>query len=407
MKILYLAHRIPYPPNKGDKIRAFNEIRYLHRNHTVDVCCLIDNPRDKQYVEPLRKYCRTLSYATINAKIKKLYSVLSIPFSNKTCTEIYFHSALLQQQIDDLIEQNNYDLIFIYCSSMASYVRDKTDIAKVIDFVDIDSDKWIQYSSYAPFPLKWLFRREGRILAELEHQLLSETDASFLVTEREARFFAHLDNGHKVVAIPNGIDREFFNPNATPDDPKLREELYVCFTGAMDYFPNEDGVLFFYDKIFPLVRTIVPNLKFYIVGSNPTPRLQKLAEDSSVVVTGTVDDIRPYLKHAQLAVIPLRMARGIQNKILEAVSMGIPVVTTTNAAEGLTLKPGTDFIVEDDPESFANQAIDLLNNPDQQRDLVQSGQKQLDLQYDWNRNLKSMEQVLEGVVNKKNAEGGI
>ena len=228
----------------------------------------------------------------VNAKIKKAKSGFSALCSGRTCTEEFFHSKDLQKQIDGLIASNNYDVIYIFCSSMASYVRDKHNIPRVIDFVDIDSDKWIQYSKFAPFFLRWLYRREGKILGQEEENILSWAEAAFLVTELEAEFFSHLDQSSKVYGIPNGIDRSFFDPDKTPSDEQLANEKYVCFTGAMDYFPNEDGVLFFYEKIYPHIRKQLPDLKLYVVGSNPTPRLQKLAQDKNVVVTGTVDDIR-------------------------------------------------------------------------------------------------------------------
>ncbi len=408
MNILYLAHRIPYPPNKGDKIRAFNEIKFLSRRHTVDVCCLVDTPADERHVEPLKKYCRTVTYVKINAKLKKAFSVLSAIFSGKTCTEIFFHSKKLQRQIDQLISGGNYDIIYIFCSSMASYVRNAGNIARVIDFVDIDSDKWIQYAKYARFPLKWLFKREGELLQKLECKILSWTQASFLVTERETEFFAHLPHGNKVYAIPNGIDRGFFDIDKTPCDDFLAGENYVCFTGAMDYFPNEDAVVFFYENIYPLIKPHAPGLKFYIVGSNPTDKVRKLADDKDVVVTGTVDDIRPYIRHAKISVIPLRMARGIQNKILEAISMGLPVVCTSNAAEGLALRNGIDFYVEDDESKFARRTLELLNNPCLKNEMVRSAQMLIDQFYDWENNLNKMESVMASAVKiKKNAEGGI
>ena len=395
MNILFLAHRIPYPPNKGDKIRSFHEINYLSKNHNVDVCCLIDDKTDIQYIEPLKKHCRTLEYSIINAKLKKIFSGFSVFSTKKTCTEKCFWSNSLSKKVNNLIKTNKYDLIFIYCSSMAKYVQSYCgQIPCVIDFVDIDSDKWLQYSKFAKFPLNLLYSLEGKKLGKLENNILNWTKAAFLVTEREVDFFAGSKNKNKIHAIPNGIDNKFFNPADTPDSPGLRKEEYICFTGAMDYFPNEDGVIFFVEEILPYILKKYPQLKFFIVGRNPTPAVEKLADNPNIVVTGSVDDIRPYLKHAKLSAIPLRMARGIQNKILEAISMGLPVVTTSNAYEGLTLEKGNDIIVEDDPVKFAEHVIDLLEDKEKRERIAKNAQIKLIESYNWDNNLSKMERIL-------------
>ncbi|MCD6459377.1 TIGR03087 family PEP-CTERM/XrtA system glycosyltransferase [bacterium] len=395
MNILFLAHRIPYPPNKGDKIRAFHEISYLNKNHNVDLCTLIDDKNDFQYVETLRKHCRNLEYCVINSKLKKIFSLFSVLTCNKTCTEKYFWSPSLFLKCKKLILKNKYDIIFIYCSSMAKYVQHYSDkIPCVIDFVDIDSNKWLQYSKFAKFPLNFLYSLESKKLAVLEKTILSWVKASFLVTEREVIFFAGLNSKNNIYAIPNGIDNKFFDPSKTSDLSNLQTQPYICFTGAMDYFPNEDGVVFFAEKIFPRISEKYPKLKFFIVGRNPAAAVEKLTVNPNIIVTGSVDDIRPYLKQAKLAVIPLRMARGIQNKILESVSMGLPVVTTSIAYEGLNLKKGLDIIVEDDPLKFADQVISLLQDKNKRKQISLNAKQCLMKSYGWNANLKKMEEIL-------------
>lgn len=407
MNILYLAHRIPYPPDKGDKIRAFHQIKFFAQRHELDVCSLVDDPRDKKYIEPLRNMCRTLKIAEIPARWKKLFSLRSVFSSRTTCTELYFYSQKLQKEIDELIRNTKYDLIFLYCSSMSAYVRKIEHIPVVIDFVDIDSDKWMQYAKYAPLPLNILYSMEGKKLAQLEKNILKKVKAGFLVTEKETEFFSGFDGGNAVHAVANGIDISFFDVKKTPERPELQKEFYISFTGAMDYFPNEDGVVYFCEQVFPLIRAKIPDIKFYIIGRNPTPRVEKLAQDPHVIVTGGVDDVRPYLRYSQLGVIPLRMARGIQNKILEAIAMGLAVVATSNAFEGLSLIPGRDIIVADDLQKIADGVIDLLKNKSKRDAIQKSAQKILREKYDWTTNLIRMETILQEVVKNKNAEGGI
>ncbi len=396
MNILFLAHRIPYPPDKGDKIRAYNEIKYFAAHHTVDVCCLLDDPADEKYIEPLSKMCRRLEVVKINAVLKKALSLSSLLNPKVSCTEIYFYDTRLQKAVNRLIAENTYDLIFIYCSSMDKYVRRVKNVPAVIDFVDIDSDKWMQYAKHAPFPKNIVFKIEGQKLARLEHAIAERVKASFLVTEKEVEFFGGNQTVH---SVPNGIDTVFFDPAKTPADPKLQSERYVEFTGAMDYFPNEDGVVFFCEEILPHIHKTDPDLKFYIVGRNPTDKVKALASDH-VVVTGGVTDIRPYIKYAQLAVTPLRMARGIQNKILEAAAMGQAVVTTSQAHEGLAFEPGRDIIVEDDPKRFAQAVVGLLNNPEKRSEIASSALKMLKKHYSWEANLSVMDSIIRSSFSK-------
>ena len=399
MNILFLAHRIPYPPNKGDKLRAFNEIKYLGKNNAVDVCTLIDDPRDTQYIEPLSRYCRRLETAQINAKFKKALSLFSLFSTAKTCTESYFYSRELQDKVNRLLENNAYDVIFLYCSSMKSYIPDDCSIPVAIDFVDIDSDKWLQYARYARFPVNIVYNQEGKKLAKLEQRILQQVKASFFVTDLEVQLFSK-DNP-KVYGIPNGIDFAFFDPAITPDNQELKAKRYLCFTGAMDYFPNEDGVEYFVQSILPIIWKREPKLEFFIVGRNPTQRVCRLADDPRITVTGSVDDIRPYIKHALVAVTPLRMARGIQNKILEAMAMDVPVVASSNAHEGLLMQNGRDMWVDDEPDSFACHVLELVRNPDARHRYIASAAQVLKNHYDWSKNLSRMEKILSDITNKK------
>ena len=400
MNILFLAHRIPYPPNKGDKLRAFNEIKFLSKNNAVDVCTLIDDPDDRQYVESLQTYCRNLETVYIHSKPKKILSLTSLLSATKTCTESYFYSKDLQKKIDTLIAKNSYDVIFLYCSSMKSYIGDDISIPIVIDFVDIDSDKWLQYAKYARWPVSVVYRQEGKKLARLERKILKEVEASFFVTDLEVRLFASNEERLTVHGIANGIDFSFFNRDKTPDNQDLADRKYICFTGAMDYFPNEDGVEYFVQSILPKIWKQEPELEFLIVGRNPTPRVQKLACHEKITVTGPVDDIRPYIKHSLCAVTPLRMARGIQNKILEAMAMGIPVVATSNAHEGLMMRNGKDMWVEDDSAVFAQHVIDLVRDQDTRQKMVAAAFGVLKKWYDWSTNLARMEKILSDVIER-------
>lgn len=401
MRILYLAHRIPYPPNKGDKLRAFNEIKFFAKHHTIDLFTLYDDPDDAKYINSLKEYCENVEAEFIHPSLKKIMSLLTLLSSEKSCTEYYFYSRKLHKILRQYVNKKNYDLAFLYCSSMYQYIDSKWNIPLAIDFVDVDSDKWIQYSKYASFPKNKIFETEGKKISILENRILKKADTSFIVTQKEADFLLRLNNDRKVYAVPNGIDFEFFNPDKVPDNPGLANQDYIVFTGAMDYFPNEDGVRYFYQNIFPAIKKEFPKIMFYIVGRNPGENVKQLSSDINVIVTGSVDDIRPYLKHAKLAVVPLRMARGIQNKILEAAAMRIPVVASPNAHEGLELVPGEEIIVKNDPAQFAESVIRLLKSADEQNKLAGNALKKLQEKYNWMKNLAIMERIITDIDRDK------
>lgn len=409
MRILYLSHRIPYPPNKGDKLRAFNEIKFLSKNHKIDLFTLYDDLSDAKYIEHLKGFCANVEAEFIQPAIKKIFSLSTLFFSKRSCTEYYFYSRKLHEIVCRNVTEKKYDLIFLYCSSMYQYIDTRWKIPVVIDFVDVDSDKWIQYSRYASFPKNKIFKIEGGKISSLENEILKNADASFIVTQKEADFLQKSNPDSKVYAVPNGIDFDFFDSMKVPPNPELAKQDYIVFTGAMDYFPNEDGVIYFYKEIFPAIKKEFPAIKFFIVGRNPGEKVIQLSENKDVVVTGAVDDIRPYIKHAKIAVVPLRMARGIQNKILEAAAMGVAVICTSVAHEGLELIPDHEIIVEDNPAEFASQTINLLQKDSERNRIAVNALKKLHQKYDWPKNLEFMEKIIAYAHGSKigYAEGGI
>lgn len=445
MKILYLAHRIPYPPNKGDKIRSFNEIKYLSKKHEIHLACLADDPKDLKYENDLKNFCKTTNVILINPKIAKLKSSFYL-FSKRPLSVPYFYSRKLQQTIDRLLSTNDYDAIFCFSSPMAEYVFKSRALSPqsmdqgqktnnyqpstrnqqpnlIMDFVDVDSDKWTQYSKYARFPKSWIYALEGRRLAGYERNVSENFDHSILVTEAEKKIFKgknpHIQN---VSVIPNGVDLDYFSPSylhakstidqgpstkgrdsSTIDHGLSTMDLrpatidhrpVIVFTGAMDYYANIDGVVWFTKEILPLIKKEIPAIRFYIVGSNPTKEVLSLPSNNGVSVTGYVPDTREYLRRATVAVVPLRIARGIQNKILEAMAMGIPVVATPRAFEGIEANPDRDLILGEDVEKIAEGIIKLIKEVSLRKSLSGSGRAVIEKNYCWAKNLEKLDKIL-------------
>ncbi len=419
MKILYIAHRIPYPPNKGDKIRSFNEIKYLSQRHEIHLACLADDPTDLKYEDDLKTYCKTTVVVLVDVKLAKLKSSVGL-FSMRPLSLSYFYSQKLQGTIDQLLSTNDYGAIFCFSSPMAEYVfrsrvfsprstvhgeksNDHRPSTKLImDFVDVDSDKWVQYSRYARFPKSWIYALEGRRLADYERKVAKVFDHSIFVTEAERRIFQNkYPDVQNISVIPNGVDLDYFS-RAVSQEPASRSPLpatsnqqpAVVFTGAMDYYANIDGVVWFAEEILPLVKKEIPTIQFYIVGSNPTKKVLSLSYKNGVTVTGYVPDTREYLNRAAVVVVPLRIARGIQNKILEAMAMGIPVVATPKAFEGIEAQPGRDLILGENAEKIAAEVIQLIKKADLRRSLGDNARRIIEENYCWSKNLSQFDNIL-------------
>ncbi|MDA3797744.1 MAG: TIGR03087 family PEP-CTERM/XrtA system glycosyltransferase [Kiritimatiellae bacterium] len=401
MNILYLAHRIPYPPNKGDKIRSFNEVKYLSQQHNIDLVCLADDPADLQYKVNLEEYCQHVDVIPLNKTIAKIKGLLSLAGGGSISVG-YFYQKKMQQAIDQHLKKTSYDAILCFSSTMAEYVFKSSvkDISArlIMDFCDVDSDKWLQYAAEARFPMTQLYRLEQRRLAAYECKIQREFDRTILISAAEAHLFRQFSPDHldKLSIIPNGVDHEFFTPNYAPPASSLQPTaLSLVFTGAMDYHANIDGVIWFCEYIWPELKLRFPDLTFYIVGSHPDPAVRDLAKNDGVIVTGFVEDIREYYALADICVVPLRMARGVQNKVLEAMSMGKAVVATAKANAGIQAEDGKQLLIADDVDIFIDKITALLNDQNKRVALSSAAREFVIEKYDWNRNLQLLEVLLQ------------
>ncbi len=397
MNILFLTQRVPYPPNRGDKLRAFNEIKLLARNHRIFLTCLADDERDLAHKAALLEFCASVDIVynpPIFAKIRSLAHLIS----TKPLTLPFFSSNRLRQIVREKIEHERIDVLFAYCSSMAQYIDRAPHLPKIIDFVDVDSEKWAQYAKRSHFPRSWVYAAESRRLRKYERWLAETFQYSIFVSEQEKRDFQRLVcNVPTLTALPNGVDRELFHPSATPPAPNT-----LIFTGAMDYFANIETVIYFVRNVLPKIRESIPDVVLYIVGSRPAEEVLQLGrDDPNIIVTGFVESVLPYMHKAAAFVAPMRIARGLQNKILEAMASGVPVVTSSLGYEGISAKSGEDVLVEDEPERFAQQIARLLKEPQLRQQLSQNGQKVIEQHYNWETNLQRLEQILVDIISKK------
>jgi sugar transferase (PEP-CTERM/EpsH1 system associated) len=360
MRILFLAHRLPYPPTKGDKIRSFWELRYLGARHEVDLFCFYDDRGDEKLLDTARDFC-TNFYAEKLSWWKSRSQSLWALLRGRAISPAYFYSQTMFHKVRSAVCSRNYDLIFVYCSSMVQYVPSDFGGARILDMVDVDSDKWAQYGDRCPSGISWLWKLEARHLAELEKSAIKNFSAILVCTDQEAAALQRTGASQKIMVLENHLDTNYFDPGKVEVPTEVAGwQPYVIFTGSMDYYPNVDAVTYFHREVFPFIREAYPQARLVIGGRNPARAVRRLASDKAVLVTGSVSDMRPYLRGASAAVAPLRVARGVQNKILEAMAMGLAVAVSSQAAKALPecLLPAIQ--IEDNPRLLAEFLVRKL-----------------------------------------------
>ena len=393
--LLYLVHRLPYPPNKGDKVRSYHLLKHLAAKHRVFLGTFIDDPQDAAYVETVRQYCVDLHVARLTPQFARLASLSGL-LGKQPLSLPYYRNAGLQTWVDGTLREQRIDAAVVFSSVMARFIRGLPQLRKLVDFVDVDSLKWAQYAANHRWPMSWLYRREGEFLLAFERSVAREADRSFFVTQGEVDRFCSLapECADKVEAMGNGVDADYFSPQHEFPSPFLPQELALVFTGAMDYWPNIDAVTWFATEILPRLQEHGSSARFYIVGRSPTAAVQALA-GKHVVVTGTVPDVRPYLQHAAVVVAPLRLARGVQNKILEAMAMGLPVVASQECASAIDAIPERDLLTAGTISQFVDQVESILREPHRATVIGTAARRRVLARYSWDAHLSSLDRYLD------------
>lgn len=391
--LLFLAHRIPYPPNKGDKIRSFHMLQALAAHYRIYLGAFVDDADDWRYPDALNEYCEEIQLLGLT-RWHKLLSVRGL-LTGQALSIPYYSRGTLQNWVDQTLEKQGIKRVFVFSSAMAQFVSGEKyrPLHRVIDFVDVDSEKWREYSQMMAWPMSGLYGREGRRLLDYDRQIAGEFDASLFVSDSEAQLFSEL-TGHteNIHFINNGVNADYFSRQHALENPYPADAQVLVFTGAMDYWANVDAVCWFADKIFSLVRAKLPQICFYIVGGKPTSKVIALGDRPGIHVTGRVEDIRPWLRFARVAVAPMRIARGIQNKVLEAMAMEIPVVATRNAMEGIT--PVSQQSLRDDAAGFAASIVQVVIDADA-KNLGTRGRQLVVTNFNWETNLGKLTRLLD------------
>ncbi len=394
-KLLFLVHRLPYPPNKGDKIASFNLLRFLAQRYEVFLGTFIDDPDDRQYIDAVRTYCSELCAPEIRPALARIASLRGLA-SGEALSLPYLRSRELQDWTTRILREVQPDRVVVFSGPMAQYVSGRVPAGALtlFDMVDVDSEKWRSYGERKRWPMSWLYRREADKLLAFERRMAIEFDSTVFVSKEEAELFRGLapESAHKITYRIQGVDSDFFDPAGDYANPYAADVPVMVFTGAMDYWPNVDAVTWFAEQALPLVREAIPEALLCIVGMRPAPEVQRLGERTGIHVTGGVPDVRPYLAHARAAVLPLRIARGIQNKVLEAMAMQLPVIATPGAMTGIQPFDGFAPVVSEDPRVLAEAAIARLRAPRLQDRAARHCVLE---RYNWDANLERIARLLE------------
>jgi polysaccharide biosynthesis protein PslH len=392
-EILYLVHRMPYPPDKGDKVRSYHLLQHLVQRHRVHLGTFIDDPADAAHLPALRRLCTSVHAVPLNTRAARLASLRGLA-TGEALTLPYYRNASLEAWVRAKAPAMNAAVLFSSC--MAQYTRSMPASRVLLDMVDVDSAKWAEYAPRHRWPLSWLYAREARRLLAWEREAAASARHTFLATTKEAELFRSLapECAAQVSGMDNGVDARFFAPAADRASPFAAGEQAVVFTGAMDYWPNVDAVSWFATEVLPRLRRQRPGLRFFIVGRSPAAAVQALA-GPHVVVTGTVPDVRPYLQHAAVVVAPLRLARGIQNKVLEAMAMARPVVAAVACAAPLQAEPGRELLVAGEAGDFADAVESLLADPARAQAVGAAGRDRVLASYEWAAHLRQLDAQLQ------------
>ncbi|MEO9945225.1 MAG: TIGR03087 family PEP-CTERM/XrtA system glycosyltransferase [Paraglaciecola sp.] len=404
LNILFLSHRVPFPPNKGEKIRTFHQLKFLgDKGHSISVLAPFEEDLELDFFKALEKqYCEMAVGIKLSNKLLRLCSGL---IKGKALSIANFYSNDLQKCFDELLKNKKFDAIICTASSMAEYVfksqwlKENPGPALLMDFMDLDSDKWRQYSERSGLPMKWVYQRETKLINKFELNIAAHFDACFFITDAEKALFSKdAPNNDNIFAIENGMDTETFKPATTPI---TSEQPILLFTGVMDYAPNVDAVVWFVENVWSEILAKWPEAKFYIAGMSPSDKVNNLSKHKGIVVTGFVEDILPYFHQATIFVGPFRIARGVQNKVLQAFACGVPVVSTNMGAEGIRCKNQESILLAATPEEFVDRIETLTLDKALSQSIADNALAIIHQHYAWEGVLAPFDRILNQAVTAK------
>lgn len=405
LRILYLVHRVPYPPNRGDRIRSYHLLKFLAARGDVDLATLADEPTGSADRQRLAELCRQVAIVPVGGPKRWIRAAVALA-GGRSATEGLFRSAELRRIVERWSRETRYDAVVVFCSSMAPYalLPELKEARLLVDLVDVDSQKWFDYAATAKFPLSRLYAWEGGRVRQLECEIVDRADAVMVTSPQEADLLRAFKPTQCAQAISNGVDLVYYQPGVVPG---VAPGALCVFVGVLDYRANIDGLQWFCTSVWPEVRRRIPDAVMQIVGRQPGPQVLRLSQIDGVQVIGEVPDVRPYVAGAEISIAPLRIARGIQNKVLEAMAMGRPVVATPQALEGIHFEPGVHALEARTTDEWANAIQRLHGDPSERQRLGTAAREMVEQQYTWESRLAPVEGLIGVARTQRHASGAV
>ncbi len=401
MKILFITHRTPYPPSDGARVRAFHCLQHLHRQgHEVTVVSMARDDEEMRYASEMVGLCCTdFIVEQINPSVQKMRMVGRL-FTSSPSSMGYFYSAKLEKRIRAAAQPGAFDLIYVYCSSIAPYVANINHTPLFMDFVDMDSQKWLDYARFMRFPKSWGYWLEGTKLAAAEARFAKQCDMNTVITPGELDTLKEIAPSEQNDWFSNGVNDAFLQPQEMKPEPET-----LVFIGRMDYYPNIEAMVRFSADVLPLILAERPKIQLLIVGADPSPEVIGLGDHPSITVTGSVPDVQPYLQRATISIAPLNIARGLQNKIIEAMALGVPVISSGLSARGVDADVGKHLLTADSPKEWKTAIIQLLDDPQRRGQLIEAAQGRVLSHHGWPAIMKKFDRLIEQCITHHKTDG--
>lgn len=394
MKITVVAPRFPYPLDKGDRLTVYHILKHFSNNHEMSLVCFMDPDEDPAWVDKIQLYCQRIEIVPWRKWRAYSNCILGLPSSTPLQVN-YFTDPVMQKTVDRVINETQPDLIYAYHMRVGNYIEPYRDRVRVLAIQNSLTLNYRRLAKYAPnWWRKIFYSIEYNKLRKSEAKLASKFDKVLVISEHDLRAMEPNPPLDNVFFNPHGVDYSYYSPDLNAE----KEPNTLIMTGAMSYAPNADAAIYFYNEILPIVRQQIPDVRWKIVGANPTSEIQNLDEDPFVQVTGRVPDLRPYMSSAWVGIAPIRIAAGLQNKVLEGMSMGLPMVITSAANEGIKAINGKHALFADSAQDFANQIIQLLKRPERCTELGAAARDFIIQEWSWEKHFRDLEQVFYDLV---------
>ena len=401
-KILFLTPDLPFPPHQGAAIRSLNLIKNLAARYSIHLLSFIqENNTLSNRIDALSGYCANIATVPAPHRSNKKRA-LSVLFSSKPDMALRLPSAQFTNQLRILLRRERFDFVQVEAIEMAQYGLAIKEMSlpspPLVIFDDINAEYMLQRRAFETdikHPSLWLGAfyslLQWQKLRRYETEACRRMDKVVVVSQADRIALQRLLPSVESAVVPNGVDTSYY----LPAHMEKESDTSLVFTGKMDFRPNVDAVLWFGQKVWPLIQQDVPKARFNVVGRDPHPRLRCLRALPGITVTGYVEDIRPHIAEAGVYVVPLRVGGGTRLKVLEAMSMSKAIVSTSLGCEGIDVMPGLDLLIADEPRSFAKKAVSLMQDPERRVELGLAARRLAEARYDWQHITSLMEQVYE------------